>query len=64
VRVLDAHSAVEKVKRLGGTILSEPHPDRDGSTMAVVTDPAGTPFGLLEWEEESTAANPEPEPPQ
>jgi predicted enzyme related to lactoylglutathione lyase len=60
VRVLDAKTAVEKVKSLGGSVLSEPHPDRDGGTAAVVTDPAGTPFGLLEWQQEPPAATPEP----
>jgi len=49
VRVEDAAKTAEKVVSLGGTVLVEPHPDRHGGSVAVVADPQGAPFGLLEW---------------
>jgi predicted enzyme related to lactoylglutathione lyase len=49
VRVISAADAVAKVKSLGGRVLVAPHPDRQGGLIAVVADPAGAPFGLLEW---------------
>lgn len=49
VRVPSTTAAVEKVKALGGSVVTEPHPDRHGGTVAVVADPEGAPFGLLEW---------------
>jgi hypothetical protein len=30
-------------------VLVEPHVDRHGGQVAVVADPAGAPFGLMEW---------------
>ena len=30
-------------------MLVKPFPDRHGGLTAVVADPAGAPFGLLEW---------------
>jgi hypothetical protein len=30
-------------------VVVEPNPDRHGGLVAVVADPAGAPFGLLEW---------------
>jgi uncharacterized protein len=49
VRVVSTTDAVAKVQSLGGRVLVEPHPDRHGGLVAVVADPAGAPFGLLEW---------------
>ncbi|MBS1131191.1 MAG: hypothetical protein H6R16_2193 [Proteobacteria bacterium] len=49
VRVISASDAVAKVVALGGKILVAPQPDRHGGLVAVVADPAGAPFGLLEW---------------
>jgi len=49
VRVISTADAVAKVKSLGGRVLVAPHPDRHGGLVAVVADPAGAPFGLLEW---------------
>jgi hypothetical protein len=51
VRVVDAVEATSKVKELGGRVLVEPRIDRHGGKVAVVADPAGAPFGLLEWTE-------------
>jgi predicted enzyme related to lactoylglutathione lyase len=49
VRVVDAVEGAAKVVALGGRVLSEPHLDRHGAKVAVVADPAGAPFGLMEW---------------
>jgi hypothetical protein len=38
-----------KVVALGGRVLVEPRIDRHGGKVAVVADPFGAPFGLLEW---------------
>lgn len=51
VRVDDAAKTAAKVVSLGGKVLVEPHPDRHGGNVAVVADPQGAPFGLLEWTE-------------
>jgi uncharacterized protein len=48
-RVLNAKDAAARVQSLGGKVLVAPHPDRHGGMIAVVADPAGAPFGLLEW---------------
>jgi len=49
VHVEDAVKMAEKVVALGGRVLVEPRIDRDGGKIAVVADPLGAPFGLLEW---------------
>jgi uncharacterized protein len=49
VRVVNTADAVAKVKALGGQVLVAPHLDRHGGSIAVVADPHGAPFGLLEW---------------
>jgi predicted enzyme related to lactoylglutathione lyase len=49
VRVLDAKDAAARVESMGGKVLVAPHEDRHGGMVAVVADPAGAPFGLLEW---------------
>jgi predicted enzyme related to lactoylglutathione lyase len=51
VRVVNAKDMAAKVTALGGRILVEPHADRHGGMIAVVADPSGAPFGLLEWSE-------------
>jgi predicted enzyme related to lactoylglutathione lyase len=38
-----------RVTERGGKILVPAHLDRHGGAVAVVADPAGAPFGLLEW---------------
>jgi len=59
VRVDDAVAAAAKVVALGGRVLVEPRIDRHGGKVAVVADPSGAPFGLLEWpENESKAVSP------
>ena len=49
VRVEDADKTTAKAVALGGRILVEPRLDRHGGKVAVITDPAGAAFGLLEW---------------
>jgi len=49
VRVEDAVTMSAKVVALGGRVLVEPQVDRHGGKVAVVADPLGAPFGLLEW---------------
>jgi uncharacterized protein len=49
VHVEDAVTVAAKVVALGGRVLVEPRVDRHGGKVAVVADPQGAPFGLLEW---------------
>jgi predicted enzyme related to lactoylglutathione lyase len=49
VHVEDAVLITKKVVALGGRVLVEPRVDRQGGKVAVVVDPQGAPFGLLEW---------------
>ena len=34
---------------LGGSVLVPPHVDRHGGKLAVIADPSGAPFGVMEW---------------
>ena len=54
VRVAGAADACKKAVALGGRVLVQPHPDRHGEMVAVVADPLGAPFGLLEWSDART----------
>jgi predicted enzyme related to lactoylglutathione lyase len=58
VRVEDAVEMARKAVTLGGRVLVEPHLDRHGGKVALLADPAGAPFGVLEW----TAADSKVEP--
>jgi predicted enzyme related to lactoylglutathione lyase len=49
IRVDDTVKMTEKVVSLGGRVLVEPRVDRHGGRIAVVADPQGAAFGLLEW---------------
>lgn len=49
VRVEDALAMTAKLVSLGGRVLVQPHLDRHGGMVAVVADPLGAPFGLIEW---------------
>lgn len=49
VHVEDTVMMAAKVVALGGRVLVEPRVDRHGDKIAVVADPLGAPFGLLEW---------------
>jgi predicted enzyme related to lactoylglutathione lyase len=49
VRVDDAAKMAAKVVQLGGRVVVEPRDDRHGGKVAIVSDPAGAHFGLMEW---------------
>lgn len=49
VRVNNAGVMAQKVVELGGRVLVGPRIDRHGGSIAVVADPQGAVFGLLEW---------------
>ncbi len=58
IRVDHAADICARAVSLGGRILVEPHADRHGGLVAVVSDPAGAPVGLMEWTESDTKAEP------
>ena len=58
VRVTSAAETAAKVLALGGRVLVEPRPDRHGGMLAVVADPAGAPFGLMEWSDSDSKEEP------
>lgn len=49
VRVDSVTSAAERAQALGGRVLVAPHRGRSGNQVAVLADPAGAPFGIMEW---------------
>ncbi len=49
VQVDSVGAVAEKVSQLGGRVLVEPHLDRNDSMIAIVADPAGAVFGIMEW---------------
>jgi predicted enzyme related to lactoylglutathione lyase len=49
VRVDDTDKMTAKAVALGGRVVVEPRIDRHGGKLAVVADPQGAPFGLIEW---------------
>jgi predicted enzyme related to lactoylglutathione lyase len=49
VRVEDTVKMTAEAVALGGRVLVQPRVDRHGGKVAVVADPLGAPFGLLEW---------------
>jgi uncharacterized protein len=56
VRVANAASAASTAISLGGRVLVEPHDDRQGARVALLADPAGAPFGVMEWADDASAA--------
>jgi hypothetical protein len=58
VRVLDAVDASAKAVALGGRVLVEPHVDRHGGKIAIVADPSGARFGLMEWSDTESKKEP------
>jgi predicted enzyme related to lactoylglutathione lyase len=49
IRAEDVAGMAAKVVALGGRVLVEPRVDRHGGKVAVVADPMGAMFGLIEW---------------
>jgi predicted enzyme related to lactoylglutathione lyase len=58
VRVTDAAEAAKKAIALGGRVLVEPRIDRHGGQLAILADPSGAPFGVMEWSESDTNQEP------
>jgi predicted enzyme related to lactoylglutathione lyase len=59
VRVTDAAESVKKAVALGGRVLVEPRMDRHGGQLAVLADPGGAPFGVMEWTDTDTKQEPQ-----
>jgi predicted enzyme related to lactoylglutathione lyase len=53
VRVSDMTEMVGKATSLGARVVVPAHQDRNGGTIALIADPAGALFGLLEWTDQS-----------
>ena len=49
IHVEDVGATSAKVVSLGGRVLVAPRLERHGGKVAIVADPLGAPFGLLEW---------------
>jgi len=49
VRVQDIDASLKSAQALGGHVLLPARSDRHGGRLAVVEDPAGAAFGLMEW---------------
>ena len=49
VRVSNVADSVQMAMALGARVVVTPRIDRHGGQLAVITDPAGAPLGLLEW---------------
>jgi predicted enzyme related to lactoylglutathione lyase len=58
IRVKDTAEAVAKAEALGGKILVEPRVDRHGGRVALLADPYGAPFGVMEWTETDSKMEP------
>jgi predicted enzyme related to lactoylglutathione lyase len=56
VHVEDVVAMSARLVALGGSVLVEPRIDRHGGRVAIVADPLGAPFGLLEWPDDQTKA--------
>jgi predicted enzyme related to lactoylglutathione lyase len=58
VRVADTDAAAAKAVALGGRVLVEPRLDRHGGKIALLADPGGAPFGVMEWTASDTKTEP------
>ncbi len=58
VRVENTAASTAKVLATGGRVLVQPRMDRHGGMVAVVADPAGAPFGLMEWTDRDSKEEP------
>jgi predicted enzyme related to lactoylglutathione lyase len=59
IRVADAADASRKTVVLGGRVLVEPRMDRHGGRLAILADPSGAPFGVMEWSDSDTNQEPQ-----
>jgi predicted enzyme related to lactoylglutathione lyase len=58
IRVDDATATSAKAVALGGKILVAPRLDRHGGHVALLADPYGAPFGIMEWTANDSQAEP------
>jgi predicted enzyme related to lactoylglutathione lyase len=58
IRVKDTPAAAAKAEALGGKILVQPRVDRHGGRIALLADPYGAPFGVMEWTDTDTKTEP------
>jgi predicted enzyme related to lactoylglutathione lyase len=58
VRVADAADAATRTVALGGSVLVPPRVDRHGGRIAVLADPSGAAFGVMEWTETDSKVAP------
>jgi len=58
VRVADAAAVAKQAASLGGQVLVEPRIDRHGGQLAVLADPSGAPFGVMEWSDTDSEREP------
>ena len=49
-RVRSVAESLAKARELGGAVVMEPSPSVLDGRLAVITDPAGAPLGLMEWD--------------
>lgn len=54
VRVEDVDATTAKAVSFGGRVLVQPHDDPLGGKLALIADPGGAPFGILEWPADRT----------
>jgi len=59
IRVKDTPEAAAKAEALGGKILVEPRVDRHGGRIALLADPYGAPFGVMEWTDTDSKTEPQ-----
>ncbi|MGA2564051.1 MAG: VOC family protein [Steroidobacteraceae bacterium] len=59
VRVTDAADTAAKAVGLGGRVLVEPRIDRHGGHLAILADPSGAPFGVMEWSDTDSKQEPQ-----
>ena len=57
VRVEDVATSIEKARSLGGEVIYEPE-DRLEGELAILTDPFGTPVGIMRWRYDEDDAQP------
>lgn len=58
LRVVSAAQTAAKAQAMGGRVLVQPRVDRQGGMLAVLADPAGAPFGIMEWSDSDTKEEP------
>jgi uncharacterized protein len=56
IRVADASATATNAVALGGKVLVAPGVDRHGGKFAVIADPSGAPFGVMEWNDSDDKA--------